>query len=268
MKKSIKKSSRRKWVVGGVAFFGSIALLTTGFATWVIGANQTSDTDGTNVTVDTAVRNNVSLSIELEDSEVYIGEDLSEVDGEFINGKGEGEPETQKATDFSISMNINLEVGKDAGEFKQIDFTFAYDLNDPEKYPTETNGTDNNKVTVGGSGLTANDWHTANSYTFLDIATSTLLLPTSAGSTSKEGISVKDDGNGNKTYSTATPIQVTIFKWGSFFGNKAPSTYYNDLYKAETVTNSTEDVNAVYSEFEALNKAFNDKIIYITATVK
>ena len=268
MKKSIKKSSRRKWVVGGVAFFGSIALLTTGFATWVIGANQTSDTDGTNVTVDTAVRNNVSLSIELTDSEVYIGEDLSEVDGEFINGKGEGELETQNATDFSISMNINLEVGSDAGDFKQIDFAFAYELNDPDKYPTETNGTDNNKVTVGGSGLTANDWHTENSYTFLDIATSTLLLPTSAGSTSKEGISLKDDGNGNKTYSTATPIQVTIFKWGSFFGNKAPSTYYNDLYKAGTVTNSTEDVNAVYSEFEALNKAFNDKIIYITATVK
>lgn len=268
MKKSIKKSSRRKWVVGGVAFFGSIALLTTGFATWVIGANQTSDTDGTNVTVDTAVRNNVSLSIELTDSEVYIGEDLSEVDGEFINGKGEGDPKTQKATDFSISMNIDLEVGKDVGVFKQIEFAFAYGLNDPGKYPTETNGTDNNKVTVGENGLTANDWHTAASYTFLDIATTTLALPTSADNPTEEGISVKDDGNGNKTYSTASPIQVTIFKWGSFFGNKAPSAYYNDLYKAKTLTNSTEDVNAVYNEFEALKKAFNDKIIYITATVK
>ena len=57
MKKSIKKSSRRKWVVGGVAFFGSIALLTTGFATWVIGASNTKDDmNNTNVTVDTAKR--------------------------------------------------------------------------------------------------------------------------------------------------------------------------------------------------------------------
>ena len=266
MKKSIKKSSRRKWVVGGVAFFGSIALLTTGFATWVIGANQTSDTDGTNVTVDTAVRNNVSLSIELTDSEVYIGEDLSEVDGEFINGKGEGEPETQKDTDFSISMNISLEVGSDADEFTQIAFDFAYELNNEEDYPN--NATDKNKVPLGGSGnLPTNAWHTETSYTFLDIEKSTIALPTSTG-TPSEGITLTEDGQGNKTYSTSAPITIQIFDWGSFFGTKAPSTYYNDLYKAGTVTNSTEHVNAVYDEFEALKGAFNGQKIYITATVK
>ena len=77
MKKSIRKSSRRKWVVSGIAFFGSVALLTTGFATWVIGANNTSDNDGTNVRVDTAVRNNVSLQIDLTEKEVYIGENMA-----------------------------------------------------------------------------------------------------------------------------------------------------------------------------------------------
>ena len=53
MKKSIKKSSRRKWIVGGVAFFGSIALLTTGFATWVVGVNESSDDGEVTIGVDT-----------------------------------------------------------------------------------------------------------------------------------------------------------------------------------------------------------------------
>ena len=51
MKKDLKSKSKRKWIVGGVLLFGGVALLTTGFATWAIGVNQTKQNLGTNVTV-------------------------------------------------------------------------------------------------------------------------------------------------------------------------------------------------------------------------
>lgn len=265
MKKSIRKSSRRKWVVSGIAFFGSVALLTTGFATWVIGANNTSDNDGTNVRVDTAVRNNVSLQIDLTEKEVYIGENITSADLPFINGKPSEEAEAQKDTDFSVTMNIKLEVGKDAGDFKTINFDFSYGLNDED-----TNGTDNNKVTIpdSGLGLTANDWHTAKTYNFLKIKdeSKTLTLPTEPNKAVNE-ITMTQDASGNKTY-TATGVTIQIFDWGDFFNYQAPSQYYNGLFEAKTIENTTDDVNAVYNELTALQKAFDQKEIFIKATVQ
>ena len=54
MKKEINSKSKRKWVAGGLAVFASIALLTTGFATWVVGRQETNKDAQVNVTVDTA----------------------------------------------------------------------------------------------------------------------------------------------------------------------------------------------------------------------
>ena len=41
MKKEINSKSRRRWIMGGLAAFASVALLTTGFAVWVVGGNET-----------------------------------------------------------------------------------------------------------------------------------------------------------------------------------------------------------------------------------
>ena len=266
MKKSIKKSSRRKWVVGGIAAFGSIALLTTGFATWVIGANNTTDTDGTNVTVDTAVRNNVSLAITLTESDVYIGEDLSQVTGSFINGKGDSEDGPQKATDFSITMDIALEVGKDAGNFTTLNFDFAYDYK-VDNAPVKDDATNNNKVNVP-KNVKSSDWRADGDYNFIKIKTPSLTLPTEEG-TSVGEITLDIDEQGNKKY-TATDLVVEIFDWGTFFGEKAPSAYYNGLYDAKDgkLENTTDDVNAVHAEFKALSEAFNNKQIFLKAEVK
>lgn len=267
MKKTIKKSSRRKLVVGGIAAFGSIVLLTTGFATWVIGANNATDTDGTNVTVDTAVRNNVSLAITLTESDVYIGEDLSKVTGSFINGKAEGEEGTeQKSTDFSITMDIALEVGKDAGDFTKINFDFAYDYK-VNNAPVENDATNNNKVNVP-KDVKSSAWRADGDYTYIKIKTPSITLPTVEG-TPAGGITLDIDDQGNKKYS-ATGLVVEIFDWGTFFGEKAPSKYYNDLYDAKDgkLENTTDDVNAVHAEFQALSNAFNDKKIFLKAEVK
>ena len=69
MKKSIKKSSRRKWVVGGVAFFGSIALLTTGFATWVVGVNESSDDGEVTIGVDAVDNKSVIFTVDVDEND-------------------------------------------------------------------------------------------------------------------------------------------------------------------------------------------------------
>ncbi len=56
MKKEMNGKSRRKWVVGGAMVFGSVALLSTGFATWVIGALNNNVDQELTVGVD-AVKN-------------------------------------------------------------------------------------------------------------------------------------------------------------------------------------------------------------------
>ena len=63
MKKDLKSKSKRKWIVGGVLLFGGVALLTTGFATWAIGVNQTKQNLGTSVTVEGTVNESVKLTI-------------------------------------------------------------------------------------------------------------------------------------------------------------------------------------------------------------
>ena len=60
--KQVLKSIKRKYLVGGIAAFAGVSLLTTGVATWVIGANSTAQKDVT-VTVDGKQNNSASIEI-------------------------------------------------------------------------------------------------------------------------------------------------------------------------------------------------------------
>ena len=270
MKKRLNSSSKRKWIINGLLGFGAVALLTTGFATWVIGASNTTDNDGATVTVDTAVRNNVALTVDITESLIYVGEDVSSAKGSFITGLPATGEETQKVTDFEVTMNIKLEVGANAGTYSKINFSFAYGLEaNEELYPK--NVTDKNKVTLNET----NAWHTSTSYEYLKINETketnpnndgvlSLDLPTEVSEVANaHGFVMTQDAQGNKTY-TATALKLNIFDWGSFFDGKAPSAYYNELYSKGTIKNTTDNVNEVYDELAGL-QVFNSKSIFVKA---
>lgn len=273
MKKSLKKSSYRKAVINGLLIFGGVALLTTGFATWVIGANNSTDDIGdTNVTVDTAKRNNINLTVDLDgdDNTIHLGENTTSGSGNFIKveeGEASEQPEIDGyfgPTDFKVKMNISLTVGEDVEEKpNKIKFDFNYESE------TEKDATEANQVTISAD----NSIHktTDKSLTYVDIsATSTLDINTFDTSTE----------NGSRVYKK-NGLEVTLFEWGSFFDKKAPSQFYNDLYDGvytgegiteeniyhqRKLTNSVADVNAVYNELDALKKSFNSKTIAVTAS--
>ena len=264
MKKKLKNSSFRKAVINGVLIFGGVALLTTGFATWIIGATTTQVDGTTNVTVDTARTNNIVLEVKLTENAVSISEESSQ--GEFVT------IDSGKATDFVVTAKVTLTVGSGVPENERptkITIGFNPGAEGGVSYTDPNDGTKNNNVKVDQE----TNIRKIATYTYLDIATSEYVLPESDG-TEGDFTMVTDGETGDITY-TAESLNITLFKWGSFFDGKTPSEFYNDLYTGEyskveqgnfarkQIQNSTEDINLVKGEFDTLRQAFDGKNIHV-----
>lgn len=251
MKKSIKKSSRRKWVVGGVAFFGSIALLTTGFATWVVGVNDNDENNTVNVNVETTENASVSFTMtyasgESADNTITIDEpDNYTFEGDEIINPGEGDSKF----DFTVTFeSVNITIGNAAQEtndYNGIKFAITSANNEIQA--------EGNKLGVARSG---------SPWTYLAApATKTF---TELGLTEKKGTSAI-------TW-TGSKVQIT-FGWGTFFGGKTPCNYYNTLYNDGDLSTIGDGddmaiADAIYSEMSEMENAFTiTNTITLTATL-
>lgn len=247
MKKSIKKSSRRKWVVGGVAFFGSIALLTTGFATWVVGVQQTNDEDNVNVTVDTTINEFVtfSLSLSTNDSSIILGET------EDPTPAPEGKVNIVKIDDVTGDLTVtidklNIEIGNDAvSSYTQIDFAITSDNN-----------------TVSSQQFT-DEVRTGSSWSYLSAPASILLT---------NGNITKKTGANTTTYTLNSGSTITLeFKWGDFFGNQSPANFYNKNYHdGKLGDNLSETINKINTEMDKMSSAFDgegNNVLTLEATL-
>lgn len=245
MKTELKSKSRRKWIIGGVAVFGSVALLTTGFATWIVGVMITNADHATSVSVDSTNNESLRLTMTSSDlgisvSETYAGDSTSKITS---NGS---------ATDFQISFSsIKLEVSPSflvKYNISNISFSFGYDVTG-----VADDKTDNNKITLAAADEVGRE---AGNYTYLDIdAASTIDL---------SGVVWGDiEASGGFKTHEITSKDVALLKWGTYFGNSSPCTYYNGL--GITWTNTV--VDAVSNQMSALETAFNGGKIVVTATV-
>ena len=284
MKKDLKSKSKRKWIVGGVLLFGGVALLTTGFATWAIGVNQTKQNLGTNVSVQGTVNESVKLTVTaVSGDDNAMGVSISEshktqAADEIFYTKDE------KETDFNIKVKVVVEIGAEFYEKNNItnvtfDFkdSWAKGESKPEGYNEANDVTKKRNVNVPPSTKT----HAEGNYTYIDIDTeeTTLTIPTlSSDHTSITGENPDHFalGSGSSTTKskvfTIESLDLKVFKWGSFFGHVSPCEYYNGLYKAGTITSQADDVDLVYAEMNAMKAALQpDDLtttnIYLTATL-
>ena len=111
MKKEINSKSRRKWIRGGLAAFASVALLTTGFAVWVVGVQEDKANGDVKVNVDTARNENIEFTAKLKDATIRLAEpaEVNET-GKFVKTNTLAENEKQ---DFDISFDsFTIKVGK------------------------------------------------------------------------------------------------------------------------------------------------------------
>lgn len=258
MRKELKSKSRRKWLIGGSLAFASVALLTTGFATWVIGTQKTSGDDQVHIGVDTVEDKSVELTFKLDtDNGITVAEDAEKSSNTNL-------PIEKSVTpDWTIKIkNLNIAVGEtfynSIKDKQDLNLKIIFELQKDVAVAK-----DKNSVTqdiVGG--------RTGSSWNYIDLATKefNVTLPTSYPTDGKicdiNGISNNPDGNitnpdpkgNNKTIS---------FTWGSYFGGKAPSVFYKENEPTEGLR---EYYQKALKELQAMNKALDTDELKLTAT--
>ena len=254
MRKSIRSRSKRKWIVGGALVFGGVALLTTGFATWIVGLQITESTNTVGISVDTATNNSVSIATELDpaDRDVFLRETITSTNATDIVVNDSAQPADLQFT----FKNITIQVGKQyweqhyaeanvAKNFElAIDFDKDYVLTTEEaaKYKNVTGGNfiDDTSDLIGKRSGT--------DYTYVDVKTKTIAVDVESGA---------DHWEDKGTYYELTLVSKTIeLQWGSFYNNKGPAEFYNEL-NADKSLSSVEMINNITSEFNALYEAFS-----------
>lgn len=250
MKKEINSKSRRKWIMGGLAAFASVALLTTGFAVWVVGVTTTKQGGDVTVDVDTAKNQSVTFDLELDDKAISLREKTTSSDG-FVKVTGNDEVDT----DFSISFN-KFEISMPTGWFDSIKIS----IESPSATTTESEASSkttyvDNKVSDNNVKLKTDK---RKNTTYFDLANETLTLD-------ETNFTVSDNKNGVTTYTYKNMGQdIVFFKWGTFFGGEAPTSYYNTKVfstnggEAQTTANAKlveEELNAMHDIFTKDNTA-------------
>ncbi len=241
MKKEINSKSKRKWIMGGLAGFASVALLTTGFAIWVVGASQTEQKLDVDVTVDTANNNSIVMSVTMgSDTSIKLAEDTVITDGKIVNVP-EGET-TEKPLEISCSK-ITISYGTSYDfKFNSIQFKIAE--------PETADGTTYASVKAAENKLSGSYARTGTDYTYID-------APAAINLTSYKSVAAE---SGNTRTITITN-QTLTFKWGTFFGNTSPAAYYNNLYKDEGDFSVLEKAaDEITTELTAMKDQLNGKI--------
>lgn len=252
MRKELKSKSRRKWLLGGSLAFASVALLTTGFATWVIGTQKTSGDGQLNIGVDTVEDKSVELTFKLDDIDngIIVAEDAEKSSNTNL-------PIEKTVTpDWSIKIkDLNVVVGKtlyDSLKAKQeakqdLDLKIVFELQ--KDVAEDKNLVAEDMVGVRG-GQTGSSWN------YIKLAKSEFDVTLPASYPANGMIyDINDTPNiPNKTFS---------FDWGSYFGEKAPSVFYKEKEPEEGLRGYYQ--NAL-KELKAMNKALDKGTLTLTAT--
>lgn len=253
MKKEINSKSRRKWIMGGLAAFASVALLTTGFAVWVVGVTQTEKDGDVTVDVDTAENRSVTFDLELNDKGISLREMTTSGDV-FVKVTG-----NNADADFSISFN-KFKISMPSGWYDSIKISIGSPSNSSTEgensSTTSTTTYVDNKVSDNNVKL---ETKTRKGKTYFDLANETLNLTDDQNFTA-----TTNDNNTVTTYTYKNLNQsVEFFKWGSFFGGEAPTEYYNTKVFTPIggVSQTAANAKLVEEELNAMHDTYENKAI-------
>lgn len=248
MRKELKSKSRRKWLLGGSLAFASVALLTTGFATWVIGTQQTSGDGKVNIGVDTAKDNSVELTFNLDtDNKIFVSEAVGDTNPNLKIERGESEADTEP--DWTIKIkDLNVVVGETFYEsLKGKDLKIVFELQKGVTAAEDKNlvTEDKIKVRTGSSSWNYIRLKTTNEFK--------VTLPDSYPA-------------GGKIYDISDTDKTFSFDWGSYFNGDAPSKFYQDNEKNRGSLSLREYYQKALEELQAMKTALNNGELKLTAT--
>ena len=219
-----KKKNRSKMIAASIAILSSAAVVSTGFAAWVISGGDTKEATGT-ITADTVSDTSHTLSAVTWDNggKISFGAPENATGGKFLNYSGEVKEQLVATGTFTVS---NLATGWSVGKlFDTADFGVKEVIpeNGTAKYPSD------------GVYVCA--------------------LPTykeGAVNTKQPGVYIEADaGTTAGTQAETGKFKLSVvFGWGSKTGNLNPFTYYEK--KDNNATNRSE-AKAVIDEVFKLN---------------
>lgn len=257
----MKKGS--KYIALSVSALALVSVCSIGFATWLVGIQQTTDEVTLEAKVDDYVNDTIFLSANLSTTSVKICEK-----GEHKKGEGDiiG---TSKGTigydadglSFTFS-DITLKVSKTATVIpKSVSISLSTEggHNAWNSVPVEKNELDEKRTSI--VGIETGPW------TYLAFDKVTL----NVGNDLKD---VTNEQTDNAIYNTYSITDKELsFKWGTFFNSKDPTEFYNGVYRE--VNNFTEVANgvtAITTELKTMKDAFTGqtitlKVEAVTSTV-
>ncbi len=256
MKKEINSKSRRKWIMGGLAAFASVALLTTGFAVWVVGVTQTEKDGDVMVDVDTARNDNVTFEVTLSDNKIALQEAKTDTSSEghendFVKIENKGSEEQK--TDFDVIFSeFKITMPKDRYDQVKISFNAA----------NESMHIVDNQVATDGDQFKTDESlkdKCTNRNTYFDLKDNKNGNVTWNLTGKESKFTATESNSGTITYTLANMNNVTLFQWGSFFGNQAPSEFYNKTLLSNKTDQTTENAEKVKKELDSMYNKYVNK---------
>ena len=241
---------RSKYIALSVSALALVSVCSIGFATWLVGIQQTTDTVTLEAEVDNYVNDTIFLSANLSTTSVKICE-TSKVDKTGNNIIGTTEPGKE-----------GIGYAEDGLQFKFKDITLKVSKTTTAKVPDtiEVSLADNNawnKVTDSSLG---NDKRpdTGIGWTYLTLGENGSLEFSLATDFDKNS-----DDPDYDTYTLKSAKLTQTFGWGTFFDGKAPTTFYNNKYEdaMDNFSEVTAGVTAITTELRAMKNAFTGQTI-------
>ncbi len=249
MRKEMNSKSKRKWVAGGLAAFASVALLTTGFATWIIGTqNMSTNIDGTVVNVDTAKNASIELVMKIEDAnKKLVFAETSDLGGADIHWQ-----EDELVGDLTLEFSeIYVLYGKDSG-FDPAAKKLHFKISSIMKEGVDKKDTANS-VSLNTFGRTGGP------FTYFDIPAD---IDLDGGASAISQLT-------STTNKYTFPSLEVSFTWGSAFGRVSPAEFYQNYFttNADTLDPDERAVlqETVVQELKDMKTALHGAVINLTA---
>ncbi len=229
MKKEINSKSRRKWIRGGLAAFASVALLTTGFAVWVVGVTQDKQDNKVTVKVDTAQNANITFTATLADSSITLAETEKTSDpNAFV-----------KNTDDTVTGDLQV-------TFSKFEIEYGSDSGFGEKYNQVTFS-----IVAADEGTTVDEKVTTSHFTKREANSSGWTYIEAPAAIDLTDPTKVDTTNTENVTKLSLKSSTVNFTWGTFFEKAAsPAAYYNSKLTndADKTVSEAENIKTELSE--------------------
>lgn len=184
-----KKVRNNKVILASILALGCLTAASVGFSSWVIAAQNTSDTSNVNVTVADVEDHRFNVAASPSDSKIQLG---PKPNGKYISCSG-----------------------SDSEEELRFNFKLTFTANDGKEFNFKSLG--DQSFDINFSFTNTLNINNVEGKTYIDFPSKTI------GTISKSGFTVKSSGAAIDTQSSNVITYNGELAWGSYFDNKNPS---------------------------------------------